>query len=87
MVRDFYLLAIGAVRSVLPDMSILLHDSFHGDMWTALLKWFPYDNIYMDTHLYHGFNTADVASDTYQADKLKQYVHERMSCAMTSMLR
>lgn len=33
MVRDFYIMAIGAIRSVLPDMPILLHDSFHGDEW------------------------------------------------------
>lgn len=30
---------------------------------------------------------VSTASDTYQADKLKMYVHERMACAMTSMLR
>jgi hypothetical protein len=33
MVRDFYILAISAIRSVLPDMPVLLHDSFHGDEW------------------------------------------------------
>lgn len=87
MVRDFYVLAISSVRAVLPTLPILLHDSFHGDMWAMMLKYFPFDNVYMDTHLYHGFNPSDIASDTYQADKLKMYVHERMSCAMTSMLR
>ena len=54
MVRDFYILAIGAVRKILPEQSILLHDSFRGDLWPQLLKYFPYGNIYMDTHLYHG---------------------------------
>lgn len=87
MVRDFYILAISSVRAVLPQLPILLHDSFHGDMWAMMLKYFPFDNVYMDTHLYHAFNPSDIASDTYQADKLKMYVHERMSCAMTSMLR
>lgn len=87
MVRDFYILAISSVRAVLPDMPILLHDSFHGDMWAMMLKYFPFDNVYMDTHIYHGFNPSDIASDSYQADKQKMYVHERMSCAMTSMLR
>lgn len=87
MVRDFYVMGVGAVRSVLSTMPILLHDSFHGDLWHSLLKYFPYDDIFMDTHLYHGFNVADVASDTYEGDKLKMYVHERMACAMTSMLR
>lgn len=87
MVRDFYILAISSVRAVLPQLPILLHDSFHGDMWAMMLKYFPFDNVFMDTHLYHGFNPSDIASDTYEADKLKMYVHERMACAMTSMLR
>lgn len=60
MVRDFYILAIGAIRGVLPEFPILLHDSFHGDMWASLLKYFPYDNIFMDTHIYHGFNPSDI---------------------------
>jgi hypothetical protein len=47
MVRDFYVMGVGAVRSVLPTMPILLHDSFHGDLWHSLLKYFPYDDIFM----------------------------------------
>lgn len=87
MVRDFYVLAISSIRAVLPQLPILLHDSFHGDMWAMMLKYFPFDNVFMDTHIYHGFNPSDIASNSYEADKLKMYVHERMSCAMTSMLR
>lgn len=62
MVRDFYVLAIASIRAVLPDLPILLHDSFHGDMWAMMLKYFPYDNVYMDTHLYHGFNPSDIGA-------------------------
>jgi hypothetical protein len=30
-----------------------------------LLKYFPFDNVFMDTHLYHGFNVADVGESTW----------------------
>merc|ERR1712070_1197915 len=56
-------------------------------MGPQLLKYFPYGNIYMDTHLYHGFNVADIASDSTESDKLKMFVHEKMACALGSMLR
>lgn len=62
MVRDFYVLALASIRAVLPDLPILLHDSFHGDMWAMMLKYFPNDNVYMDTHLYHGFNPSDIGA-------------------------
>lgn len=86
-VRDFYVTGIEAVRLVRPLMPIILHDSFRGPMWATLLKDFPYKNVIMDTHIYHGFNRADAASDDAVADRQKMYVHERMACSYTSMLR
>jgi hypothetical protein len=62
MVRDFYILAISSIRTVLPQLPILLHDSFHGDMWAMMLKYFPFDNVFMDTHIYHGFNPSDIGA-------------------------
>jgi hypothetical protein len=40
-----------------------------------------------DSHIYHGFNPSDAASDTPIADRQKMYTHERMSCGYGSMLR
>eukprot|EP00953_Heterococcus_sp_UTEX-ZZ885_P003671 2494-Heterococcus_DN1.PRE.2 len=40
-----------------------------------------------DSHIYHGFNPSDGASDTPIADRQKMYTHERMSCGYGSMLR
>ncbi|CAM9169230.1 unnamed protein product [Discosporangium mesarthrocarpum] len=86
-VREFYALSIEAIRMIRPLLPVILHDSFRGPMWPTLLKDFPYHHIYMDTHIYHGFNKADVASDTAQGDRQKMYVHERMACSYTAMLR
>ncbi|CAM9592783.1 unnamed protein product, partial [Scytosiphon promiscuus] len=86
-VRDFYVSGITAVRLVRPLMPIIIHDSFRGPMWATLLKDFPYKNVVMDTHIYHGFNPADLSSDTAVGDRMKAYVHERMACSYTAMLR
>jgi hypothetical protein len=40
-----------------------------------------------DSHIYHGFNPSDGASDNPTADRQKMYTHERMSCGYGSMLR
>ncbi|CAM9161413.1 unnamed protein product, partial [Ascophyllum nodosum] len=86
-VRDFYVTSIEAVRLVRPLMPIILHDAFRGPMWATLLKDFPFKDVVMDTHIYHGFNAADASSDTAVGDRQKMYVHERMACSYTSMLR
>ncbi|CAM9160424.1 unnamed protein product [Phaeothamnion confervicola] len=87
MVRDFYITGIAAIRLVRPHLPVLLHDSFRGPQWNSLLKNFPYSDVYFDSHIYHGFNIADAASDTETMDRQKQYVHESMACGYTSMLR
>ncbi|CAB1102552.1 GH5 [Ectocarpus sp. CCAP 1310/34] len=76
-VRDFYVTSITAVRLVRPLMPIIIHDSFRGPMWATLMKNFPYKDIVM----------ADLSSDTAVGDRQKIYVHERMACSYTSMLR
>ncbi|CAM9879634.1 unnamed protein product [Chrysoparadoxa australica] len=85
-VRDFYVASIEAVRLVRPSLPIIIHDSFRGPQWGTLLRDFTYPNIYMDTHVYHGFNPSDAASDTPKTDRQKMYTHERMACAYTGML-
>jgi hypothetical protein len=40
----------------------------------------------MDTHIYHGFNEADIASDTMETDRQKMYVHEKISCGYKAQL-
>eukprot|EP00158_Paraphelidium_tribonemae_P000480 Partr_v1_DN22528_c0_g1_i2_m28228 putative Glucan 1,3-beta-glucosidase len=86
-VRDFYVSAIEAVRLVRPHLPVFIHDSFRGNAWPTLLKDFPYPDVFMDSHLYHGFNPSDAASDTPSMDRQKMYTHERMSCGYGSMLR
>ena len=41
----------------------------------------------MDVHVYHGFNPADIASDTETDDKVKMTTHEAMSCGYGSYLK
>lgn len=40
----------------------------------------------MDNHAYHGFNIADIASDTPEADRQKQFTHEKIGCSYKSQL-
>jgi hypothetical protein len=85
-VRDFYYDAISRVRAVRPNMPVMLHDSFRPYRWGTMMKNWPFDNLYMDNHAYHGFNIADIASDTPEADRQKQYTHEKIGCSYKSQL-
>ena len=85
-VRDFYHDAIGRVRGIRPNMPVMMHDSFRPYRWGTMLKNWPYENVYMDNHAYHGFNIADIASDNPKADRQKQYTHEKIGCSYKSQL-
>mmetsp|Transcript_40347 Transcript_40347/g.48902 ORF Transcript_40347/g.48902 Transcript_40347/m.48902 type:complete len:604 (+) Transcript_40347:132-1943(+) len=86
-VRDFYVQSINAIRAKHADLPIFIHDAFRHIEWQWLLKNFPAHNVFFDTHLYHAFNTADIASNTVKLDKLKMTAHEDISCRYGSLLR
>src|SRR3546814_847059 len=86
-VWQFYHEGIIAVREVLPEMPILLHDSFRPHRWNTLFKNYPFNHTYMDTHAYHSFNAADIAAETEEEDREKIYAHEKIACGYTGSLR
>ncbi|KAK3287685.1 hypothetical protein CYMTET_4820 [Cymbomonas tetramitiformis] len=86
-VRDYYVTAINAIRQKHADLPIFIHDAFRHVEWEWLLKNFPSHNVFMDTHVYHAFNTADIASSSEYNDRLKMTAHEDISCRYGSMLR
>jgi len=86
LVRDFYRSAIVAVRAV-SKISIIIHDAFRHTEWEWLLTNWPYENIFMDTHIYHAFNSDDIASSTPNCDKNKIIVAQNIACGYGSMLR
>lgn len=67
-------------------MPIILHDSFRPYKWGTMFKNWPFKNVYMDNHAYHAFNIADIASETPEEDRQKQYVHEKIACTYKSQL-
>jgi len=86
IVRDFYVDAITAVRAV-NDLPLFIHDAFRHSEWDWLLGNWPYENIFMDTHLYHAFNPDDIASSNPNCDKNKMIVAENIACGYGSLLR
>jgi hypothetical protein len=73
--------ALEVVRTIRPSIPILLHDSFRGLSWGTLLKDWPYENVFLDTHSYQCFNLQDLASDSPKGDRLKIYAHEMEACS------
>jgi hypothetical protein len=97
IVRDFYRTAIVAIRQI-SKIPIVIHDAFRHSEWEWLLTDWPYENIYMDTHMYapllkllmfsyHAFNSDDIASSTPTCDKNKIIVAQNIACGYGSMLR
>jgi len=86
IVRDFYRTAIVAIRGV-SQIPIIIHDAFRHSEWEWLLTNWPYKNIFMDTHIYHAFNSDDIASSTPDCDKNKIIVAQNIACGYGSMLR
>lgn len=86
LVRDFYIDAIVAIRQV-SKIPLIIHDAFRHFEWNFLLNDFPFENVYMDTHIYHAFNADDIASSTINCDKNKIIVAQNIACGYGSMLR
>jgi len=86
IVRDFYVKAINAIRAVSP-VPIIIHDAFRHSEWEWLMNDWPFEDVYMDTHIYHAFNADDIASSTPDCDRNKIIVAENIACGYGSMLR
>jgi len=86
VVRDFYYAAITAIRDV-SDIPIVIHDAFRHSEWDWLLVGWDFKNIVMDTHIYHAFNSDDIASSTPNCDHNKMIVAENIACGYGSLLR
>jgi len=86
IVRDFYINAIIQIRQI-SKVPLIIHDAFRHSEWEWLLNDFPFENIYMDTHIYHAFNADDIASSTVNCDKNKIIVAQNIACGYGSMLR
>jgi len=86
IVRDFYFSAIIAIRQV-SKMGLIIHDAFRHSEWEWLMNNWPFENVYMDTHIYHAFNADDIASSTVNCDRNKIIVAQNIACGYGSMLR
>ena len=85
LIKKYYVDSITQIRK-LSNIPILFHDSFRGALWNTLLKDWPFTDVYIDTHTYYCFGTANVASNTLYQDQVKMYVHEVESCASSNFL-
>jgi len=86
IVRDWYVQAVTAIRAV-SKIPIVIHDAFRHSEWEWLLNDWPFENTFMDTHIYHAFNADDIASSTPKCDKNKIIVAQNIACGYGSMLR
>jgi len=86
LVRDFYFQAISRIREV-SQVAIIVHDAFRHEEWDWLMLNWPFNNTFMDTHIYHAFNPDDIASSTPNCDHNKMIVAENIACGYGSMLR
>jgi glucan 1,3-beta-glucosidase len=87
IIRDWYKDTITAVRAVHQDIPIVIHDAFRHSEWAWLTNDWKFKNTFMDTHIYHAFNSDDIASSNPSCDKLKQTIAENIACGYGSMLR
>jgi len=86
IVRDFYVTAIIAIRQV-SKIPLMIHDAFRHSEWEWLMNNWPFEDVFMDTHIYHAFNADDIASSTINCDKNKIIVAQNIACGYGSMLR
>jgi len=86
VVRDFYRTAVTAIR-VVSEVPLILHDAFRHEEWEWLLTDWPFKNTFIDTHIYHAFNSDDIASSVPLCDHNKMIVAENIACGYGSMLR
>eukprot|EP01065_Artemidia_motanka_P002162 TRINITY_DN1100_c0_g1_i1.p1 TRINITY_DN1100_c0_g1~~TRINITY_DN1100_c0_g1_i1.p1 ORF type:complete len:630 (+),score=232.02 TRINITY_DN1100_c0_g1_i1:67-1956(+) len=99
LVRDFYFHMLSTIRAktckgacpsgsywTYKTLPLLWHDAFRHFPWTWLLRHMDLTNVFFDTHLYHAFNIADVASDTEQCDRQKIAITENIACQYDGLL-
>jgi glucan 1,3-beta-glucosidase len=86
IVRDWYFRTITAIREV-SQIPIIIHDAFRHEEWDWLLLNWPFQNVFMDTHIYHAFNPDDIASSNTNCDHNKMIVAQNIACGYGSMLR
>jgi len=86
LIRDWYIKTIKAVRKV-SDIALIIHDAFRHAEWDWLLSDFPFESVYLDTHIYHAFNADDIASSVPDCDRNKMIVAQNIACGYGSMLR
>jgi glucan 1,3-beta-glucosidase len=86
IVRDWYRRTIVAIRQV-SEIPIIIHDAFRHEEWDWLLMDWPFQNVFMDTHIYHAFNPDDIASSNPNCDHNKMIVAQNIACGYGSMMR
>eukprot|EP01060_Flectonema_neradi_P039067 TRINITY_DN845_c0_g1_i1.p1 TRINITY_DN845_c0_g1~~TRINITY_DN845_c0_g1_i1.p1 ORF type:complete len:633 (+),score=129.61 TRINITY_DN845_c0_g1_i1:56-1954(+) len=98
LVRDFYFNMLNRIRTKTctttcppgywdyKTLPLLFHDAFRHFPWTWLLRHYELTNVFMDTHLYHAFNIADVASDSEACDRQKMTITENIACQYDGLL-
>jgi len=86
VVRDFYVRTIIEIRKI-STIALVIHDAFRHEEWDWLLTNWPFQNVYMDTHIYHAFNPDDIASSNPTCDHNKMIVAENIACGYGSMMR
>eukprot|EP01061_Rhynchopus_euleeides_P017503 TRINITY_DN290_c1_g1_i1.p2 TRINITY_DN290_c1_g1~~TRINITY_DN290_c1_g1_i1.p2 ORF type:complete len:657 (+),score=287.77 TRINITY_DN290_c1_g1_i1:65-1972(+) len=98
LVRDFYLFMLDRIRNkqctgecppsywTYRTLPLLFHDAFRHFPWTWLLRHVDLTNVFLDTHLYHAFNIADVASDNEACDRQKMTITENIACQYGGLL-
>jgi len=86
ILRDWYVKTIIAIREV-SSISLIISDAFRHEEWDWLLTNWPFQNVFLDTHIYHAFNPDDIASSNPNCDHNKMIVAENIACGYGSMLR
>eukprot|EP01063_Lacrimia_lanifica_P032305 TRINITY_DN54_c1_g2_i1.p1 TRINITY_DN54_c1_g2~~TRINITY_DN54_c1_g2_i1.p1 ORF type:complete len:637 (+),score=265.34 TRINITY_DN54_c1_g2_i1:93-2003(+) len=98
LVRDFYFYMLNTIRAktckgdcpssywTYKTLPLLFHDAFRHFDWAWLLRHYDLTNVFMDTHLYHAFNIADIASDNEGCDRQKITITENIACQYDGLL-
>ena len=77
MIEDFYLKGYEIVRSILkPEVSVIFHDGFRLDAWDNFFKNHDFENVYLDTHMYHVF--GDIDQEASMEDLSNFYIEKRL---------
>lgn len=56
LIQSFYKKGYEIVRQIKgPDYAVIMHDAFRLDAWESFFKRQAFENVYLDTHMYHTF--------------------------------